>query len=166
MNTNTHTHTHTQSRYKTGPKAVHIGIILTKEKKKPKPHDDGGGGLAQQYHRNCRSLMLRFDVSFVVKQDEIGGSQKTAPDSKNFFLYHLVNIYKIKDKKQETRDNKSAVRKNKPVSISILGTNERTHSHMRAVNSGQTRFSCSDETERQSRNVRWFSSWPQVQPNS
>lgn len=38
------------------------------------------------------------------KQDEKVRKQNRAPEPKNFLLYRLVNIYKIKDKKQKRED--------------------------------------------------------------
>lgn len=52
--------------------------------------------------------MLLFDEHHdnnnKAKQDEKVRKQNRAPEPKNFLLYRLVNIYKIKDKKQKRED--------------------------------------------------------------
>lgn len=52
--------------------------------------------------------MLLFDEQHnnnnKAKQDEKVRKQNRAPEPKNFLLYRLVNIYKIKDKKQKRED--------------------------------------------------------------
>lgn len=58
--------------------------------------------------------MLLFDEHHdnnnKAKQDEKVRKQNRAPEPKNFLLYRLVNIYKIKDKRQkrgDAQDNKN-----------------------------------------------------------
>lgn len=100
-------------------------------------------------------LMLLFDEHHGnnnnnTKQDEKVRKQNRAPEPKNFLLYRLVNIYKIKDKKQkrgDAQDNKKRKEGSKERREENESRAQRAHTHT------QTRqvYSCDVGSEEQVR---------------